>query len=205
MDKKQILAVHSVLHLVYHRNKNQHQRAKWWKWLSLLKRTTLDLGSMDSATAASRRQHLASHLIPRCYLYVISRGLVPITSPGHAVQTRTDMRRAFSTVIADNQFATLGVVLLAALARLAKATGIDREMAVQVQPKIKKAAPVISAKEDRGERISRKESDALSGPPQAPVSKTTVKSTDDKSDAKRTKKSSKRKKNAIDDLFSGLM
>jgi ribonuclease MRP protein subunit RMP1 len=115
------------------------------------------------------------------------------------------MRRAFSTVIADNQFATLGVVLLAALARLAKATGIDREMAVQVQPKIKKAAPVISAKEDRGERISREESDALSGPPKAPVSRTTVKSTDDKSGAKRTKKSSKRKKNAIDDLFSGLM
>lgn len=72
MDNQEILAVHSVLHLIYHRNKNQHQGAKWWKWLSILKRTTWDMGSMDSAKAAtSYRQHLASHLIPRCYLYVV--------------------------------------------------------------------------------------------------------------------------------------
>ncbi|KAJ5204057.1 uncharacterized protein N7498_004936 [Penicillium cinerascens] len=181
MDNQEILAVHSVLHLIYHRNKNQHQGAKWWKWLSMLKRTTWDLGSMDPTKAASSyRQHLASHLIPRCYL-------------------------AFSTVVADTQFATLGIVLLAALARLAKATGVDSKMAAQAQPKIKKITPVVSTADDRGERVSRNECDALSGPAKAPVSKTTAKPTDDKSSAKRTTKSSKRKKNAIDDLFSGLM
>ena len=68
MDPKEILAVHSVLHLVYHRNKNQHQRAKWWKWLAMLKRATLDLASKDSAAAEPCRQHLAV-LIPRCYRY----------------------------------------------------------------------------------------------------------------------------------------
>lgn len=72
MDHQEISAVHSVLHLIYHRNKNQHQRAKWWKWLSTLKRTTLDLESLDSAAVERYQQHLAMHLIPRCYLYVQS-------------------------------------------------------------------------------------------------------------------------------------
>ncbi|KAJ6120232.1 hypothetical protein N7523_004512 [Penicillium sp. IBT 18751x] len=180
MDNTDILAVHSMLHLIYHRNKNQHHRAKWWKWLSALKRTTLDLGSIDPAKAAACRQHLASHLIPRCYM-------------------------AFSTVVADNQFATLGVVLLAALARLIKVTGIEREMAIRVQPTNKKITPVVSATEDRGERISRNGSDALSGLTKAPVPKAVFKSNDSKSSAKHRKKTSKRKKDVIDDLFSGLM
>ena len=107
-------------------------------------------------------------------------------------------------MVADNQFAALGIVLLAALARLTKATGIGRELAIRVQPTIKKVTPVISAREDRGERITRDGSDALSGPTKAPVSKAVAKSTDAKSNAKHTRKSSKRKKNAIDDLFSGL-
>lgn len=107
-------------------------------------------------------------------------------------------------MVADNQFAALGVVLLAALARLTKATGIERELAIRVQPTTKKVTPIVSAKEDLGERISRGGSDALSGPTKVPVSKAVAKSTDDKSNAKHTKKIHKRKKNAIDDLFSGL-
>lgn len=71
MDNKEILAVHSILHLIYHRNKNQHQRAKWWKWLSALKRISSDLRSIDAAKAAACRKHLASQLVPRCYVYVI--------------------------------------------------------------------------------------------------------------------------------------
>lgn len=74
MDANEIRTVHSMLHLIFHRNKNQHQRAKWWKWLSMLKRTTWDIASsIDSAqtnAADSHRRHLAVHLIPRCYLYV---------------------------------------------------------------------------------------------------------------------------------------
>lgn len=70
MDHQEISAIHSVLHLIYHRNKNQHQRAKWWKWLATLKRITLDLGSLDSAAVERYQRHLAMHLIPRCYLYV---------------------------------------------------------------------------------------------------------------------------------------
>lgn len=71
MDTHEIRAVHAVLHLIYHRNKNQHQPAKWWKWLSRLKRTAGDLGSQEASVAiqAAQKQYLAAHLIPRCYLY----------------------------------------------------------------------------------------------------------------------------------------
>lgn len=118
---------------------------------------------------------------------------------------------AFSTVIADNQFSTLGIVLLAALARLSKITGISHQLKMQPvsEPKI---IPV--AKEDLGERIRR-----IDTVPLAPVkisqsdskaSKVSMvskaakeKPTEKPKDvSKPTKK--KKKKNAIDDLFSGL-
>lgn len=72
MDHKEILAVHSLLHMVYHRNKNQHKRSLWWKSLSMLKRIALDLASRSSEPRADAyRLHLAQHLAPKCYLYVI--------------------------------------------------------------------------------------------------------------------------------------
>jgi hypothetical protein len=85
MDNKEILAVHSLLHLIYHRNKNQHQRAKWWKWLSALKRISVDLRSIDAARAAACRKHLASQLVPRCYMYVIARDPVCYVHGPHCI------------------------------------------------------------------------------------------------------------------------
>lgn len=66
MDSQEILAVHSILHLIFHRNKNQHHRTKWWKWLSILKRATLDL---TRSNAVESQKHLATYVIPRCYMY----------------------------------------------------------------------------------------------------------------------------------------
>ncbi|KAJ5173965.1 uncharacterized protein N7500_001896 [Penicillium coprophilum] len=185
MDSKEILAVHSTLHLIFHRNKNQHRRTKWWKWLSILKRATLDLAR------SGVKSHLANHIIPRCYI-------------------------AFSTVVADNQFSTLGIVLLAALARLSKITGISHQLKVQPVASKAKIAPAVP-KEDLGERIRRTDdaplnpvkvlqSDAkiseVSKPSKVSKQKSTKKLTED-STLKTTSKK-KKKKNAIDDLFSGL-
>ncbi|KAJ6186347.1 hypothetical protein N7519_007648 [Penicillium mononematosum] len=172
----EILAVHSMLHLIFHRNKNQHRRTKWWKWLSILKRATLDFAR------SGVKSHLATHVIPRCYI-------------------------AFSTVVADNQFSALGIVLLAVLARLSKITGISHQKMEPVTTKSK----MTVAKEDLGERIRR-----IDNAPLAPVrishsdskvskvskEKTTGKSTED--GVSKTTSKKKKKKNAIDDLFSGL-
>ncbi|KAJ5755297.1 hypothetical protein N7533_004840 [Penicillium manginii] len=170
MDPQEIQSVRSILHLIYHRNKNQHQKAKWWRWLSMLKRTVSVLASLDPKKLAtsSHLQHLHLHLIPKCY-------------------------QAFSTVVADNQFSTLGIVLFAALARLAKATAVV----------------------DRGERICRGGGDVDGDGSDLPIlrKKQQSRSDDggneksvkvDKEKKKVKKSSSKKKKNAIDDLFSGL-
>ncbi|PLB49540.1 hypothetical protein P170DRAFT_510080 [Aspergillus steynii IBT 23096] len=197
MESEPIFAIHSTLHLIFHRNKNQHGKTKWWKWLSILKRVTLNLArslryeaSHSHANEASTiyRQYLATDIMPRCYL-------------------------AFSTVVADVQFSTVGTVLLATLARLAKATGIDKDLknTFRVDKASRSRAPSISLQnaEDLGEILSRKPPSPL---PKEPVTK--------ESDVARsgsiskiantagghTKKSKKRKKkDAIDDLFNGLL
>jgi ribonuclease MRP protein subunit RMP1 len=119
------------------------------------------------------------------------------------------MHRAFSTVVADNQFSTLGIVLMAALARLSKVTGISREMKMQVAPgkTTKKASPVTMT-EDLGERVCREDDALMTRPVHAsrPVDKKSAskeKPEKDRSSSKSVKKT-KKKKNAIDDLFSGL-
>ncbi|KGO63663.1 hypothetical protein PITC_072160 [Penicillium italicum] len=180
---EEILAVHSMLHLIFHRNKNQHRRTKWWKWLSILKRATLDLAR------SGVKSHLAT-VIPRCYI-------------------------AFSTVVADNQFSTLGIVLLAALARLSKITGISQ---LKMQPVKNKSKIISVTKEDLGERIHRIDNalapvkDSQSDSKFSMVSRVSRASKASNIKEKPTEKltdgvsksTKKKKKNAIDDLFSGL-
>lgn len=105
---------------------------------------------------------------------------------------------------ADKQFATLGIVLLAALARLVKATGLDLEVRADSQVTARRAITVSSHNEDRGERLARDEVDK---PREDSLSKTTTRSVGRKSKDTTSKKAkaTKRKKNAIDDLFSGLL
>ncbi|KAJ5491596.1 hypothetical protein N7539_003163 [Penicillium diatomitis] len=198
MDAQEIRAVHDILHLVYHRNKNQHRHAKWWKWLSQLKRTALDLGSREStkvavAVSPSHREYLSTHLIPRCYL-------------------------AFSTVVAENQFMALGIVLMATLSRFAKAAGIKLKEKVEKRPnpkapvkKISSAAP--APVEDRGERVSRADLGAVASSeletevakPKGKAKKSSMTVDEPAAAPAKKLKKTKKKKNAIDDLFSGLL
>lgn len=116
-----------------------------------------------------------------------------------------DGNRAFTTVIAENQFSTLGIVLLATLSRFTKATGIKFEEETRQQPQVKKTLPPPST-EDRGERVSRADVDtvaALEPRPQKSQKKSEASASDEKTALKKSKKT-KKKKNAIDDLFSGL-
>ncbi|KKZ64981.1 hypothetical protein EMCG_09107 [[Emmonsia] crescens] len=113
--------IHTTLHLLYHRNKNQHGGAKWWKWLAMLKRSMGELvravrrwervrddddddeeeeeeegGGGFRAKVLERMRYMHVWVVPRCYV-------------------------ALSTVVADKQFSALGVVLLAVLAQAAQA------------------------------------------------------------------------------------
>lgn len=120
--------------------------------------------------------------------------MLPVCALLDLQETEANRNSAFSTVVAENQFATLGITLLAALARLAKATGADRKLKSRSRLTSKKVVAPTPV-EDRGERIRR---DVLPEPSQPP----TERSLKGKKPAK--PKTTKRKKNAIDDLFSGL-
>lgn len=123
------------------------------------------------------------------------------------MQNLTDNRdRAFSTVIAENQFSTLGIVLLATLSRFAKATGTKFEEETRPRPQVKKKTQSAPPTEDRGERVSRADIGVVPSPEQEPQMsrKKSEKSTEDKASTVKKSKKAKRKKNAIDDLFSGL-
>ncbi|OJD12596.1 hypothetical protein AJ78_06839 [Emergomyces pasteurianus Ep9510] len=118
-------SIHTTLHLIYHRNKNQHRGAKWWKWLVMLKRSMGQLVKVvrrwelerererddgydedgDGGVGAKvleRMQYMHVWVVPRCYA-------------------------AFSTVVADTQFSALGVVLLAVLAQAARSVADAEE------------------------------------------------------------------------------
>ncbi|KAK2811873.1 hypothetical protein FQN50_001911 [Emmonsiellopsis sp. PD_5] len=89
-------AIHTSLHLLYHRNKNQHRNTKWFKWLSMLRRATADLTRDVERFEKNDDDDDVKEMILR-------------------------RMGAFSTVIADTQFSALGVVLLATLAQASQA------------------------------------------------------------------------------------
>ncbi|KAH7321473.1 hypothetical protein BKA65DRAFT_81466 [Rhexocercosporidium sp. MPI-PUGE-AT-0058] len=151
-----------LLHLTHHRNKNQHRLAKWWKSFSILRRqagklveevealerclrfssasTIGALGGKEGSekkkgdgegkrkkvkggngvgegeskyvkaareTVEERVEFLEVWVLPRCFL-------------------------AFSNVVADNQYAALGLMLMATLARVRRVLrGLGREKANQ--------------------------------------------------------------------------
>ncbi|RAL07721.1 uncharacterized protein BO97DRAFT_408730 [Aspergillus homomorphus CBS 101889] len=204
MDAEKLLAIHSILHLLFHRNKNQHGNTKWWKWLATLKRTTLKLAmSIDRLpyVGDQYKHYLAHNIIPKCYL-------------------------VFSTVVADGQFSTLGTVLLATLARLAKVTGIHKVLRKpartgDIAPTLGRSNKCI--KEDTGTIILRSRQSpgplilpdhgdlnglgrmtGLKNTRSLPSSSQGCEDTDKKNQTqKKTKK--KKRKDAIDDLFDSLL
>ncbi|KAJ0414006.1 hypothetical protein BJY00DRAFT_46811 [Aspergillus carlsbadensis] len=208
MEEDEILRVYRILHLVFHRNRNQHGRTKWWKWLSMLKRTVWNLaqsrgnGQGNPHPAEFYRKYLAECIVPNCYV-------------------------AFSGVVADVQFSPLGTVLLATLARISNSLGIDKDFKLRRQTEVASvhhplSRPAISkGKVDVGQTLSRcaagvyicpgseaqhAPSPILVDPGLATSSRPNSAEKPDASEQKNTKtKKKKRKKNAIDDLFDGLL
>jgi ribonuclease MRP protein subunit RMP1 len=70
-DASGLEAVSGVMQLVYYRNKNQHRLAKWWKWLSMLRRCVQKLlaalQAHDRDRAVCRVDYIQQILLPRCY------------------------------------------------------------------------------------------------------------------------------------------
>ncbi|TVY20154.1 Ribonuclease MRP protein subunit rmp1 [Lachnellula arida] len=149
----------TILTLFHHRNKNQHRLAKWYKSLSILHRQirkllcslekydeARDLKEKSRYTTEAREElvarveFLARWVLGRCYL-------------------------AFSTLVADNQYAALGLLLLGVLARLrtvlemlGEELGIELEVDGIEEPGLGGRVEEVVLKEpeaDFGEAVSR--------------------------------------------------
>ncbi|KAF8457167.1 hypothetical protein BGX38DRAFT_1046140, partial [Terfezia claveryi] len=98
----------NLLHLIFHRNKNQHRLSKWWKDLSLLRSNVRKLivelesvGELQAGKpAAPARERVDSRL------RIMRRGVIPRAWV------------AFTGVVATTQFSALGMILLGVLGRI---------------------------------------------------------------------------------------
>ncbi|KAK7539031.1 hypothetical protein IWX49DRAFT_90569 [Phyllosticta citricarpa] len=149
-----------IMHLLHHRNLNQHRQSIWWRSFSTFRREMLHLVSEydavnSSKTAAkktskrvmARVEHWRSSMVPKWYL-------------------------AFTSVIASNQFSAIGLALMAILARVSHCLGItaayeaeaEREMQIALEEFAEKDANALfgfpgatDRAEDFGEVITRRD------------------------------------------------
>ncbi|CCE61226.1 hypothetical protein TPHA_0A01430 [Tetrapisispora phaffii CBS 4417] len=91
-----------LIHLLYHRNKNQHRIAIWWKWFSILKR------SCSKVVEILQRRSLTGRNVTKLY-NLIHKFLK---------QQINKLIYVFNSIIALGQFITLGVVLVGLLSRI---------------------------------------------------------------------------------------
>ncbi|MCJ1248324.1 hypothetical protein MMC30_005541 [Trapelia coarctata] len=204
-----------MLHLLYHRNKNQHRLTKWWKWLSMLRRCVakllLDLQSHDQHLAKPRVKHLQETLLPGCHLN-------------------------FSQVVADGQFAGLGVVLLGLVARInvlvllpgtqeeivdhgslgsvEAVWGVEDVMVIEDlgRPVLRPPEP-LEGRQAGGREMQKEKEDVQAGPEERGDLGSEMSITSPKPHRRATsasqqiatkKKKGAKKRNAIDDLFRGI-
>ncbi|KAK8170042.1 hypothetical protein IWX90DRAFT_197163 [Phyllosticta citrichinensis] len=149
-----------IMHLLHHRNLNQHRQSIWWRSFSTFRREMLHLVAEHEAISSSktaakktskrvvaRVDHWKNNMVPKWYL-------------------------AFTNVVASNQFSAIGLALMAILARVSHCLGItaayeaeaEREMQTVLEEFAKKDAHTLfgpqnatDKAEDFGEVISRRD------------------------------------------------
>lgn len=127
----------ALLHLLHHRNKNQHRRSPWYRHLSLF------------------RRHLSALLTDYTTLTTtpatnVDRARLKTLTP--ALQTRIAQRlafwqnvlvarwmRAFSQVVADGRFSVLGLVMLGVLGGVCRVVGVVDGLEVEGQREVERA------------------------------------------------------------------
>lgn len=199
-----------LLHLVYHRNKNQHRVAQWWKRLNMLKRNCGQVVELLQNKNLRNNCELVK-------LYHLVNGF-----------TKRQISKSyydFNGVIALGQFVTLGVVLVGLLSRiyviykeildlyatkfesvgcLARSRGQNHQQSSEAKQQQEKLLESI-AQEELGEEMTQ----AIVRSPEIaiPSSKAMVEPSEaefheEKKKEKRTKKKkTKKTKSAIDGIF----
>lgn len=119
-------------------------------------------------------------------------------------------RRSFSQLVADSQYASLGIVLLAALASIQQAMGVGEVLGTVYSSKVQKPSHVtgLRVNEDRGQHIKRAVLIGAKAKPSIENTAGSVRqshtSTNIYHGAKPTLQARRKISNVIDDLFDGF-
>lgn len=140
---EKLVPVQQLLHLTVQRNKNQHRITKWWGNLQVLRRNVKRLVETLSSKEAEYRRGKEALLKLSCW---IETEIIP----------RTYL--SFSAVVADNQYASLGLMLIGCLARVNSCVSFPRSRlpSQELEVKVESSRMVIPS-EDMGEAITREE------------------------------------------------
>jgi len=160
----------NLLHLLHHRNKNQHRRSPWYRHFSLFRRNLTALLSdytliLSTPTTNLERARLKSQT-PALQLRISQR-----------LDFWQDVlvgkwQRAFSQVVADGRFSVIGLVMLACLGGVCRVVGVVEGLEVLGQEEVERVleefgreawgsggdggfGEVVARGEDGGERVAR--------------------------------------------------
>lgn len=210
---QQLQNLHHIVHLVYHRNKNQHRRSLWWRHLNSFRRNLRTLssaatGAADNPAAPARPAIIdggptAPLQLPPPRPLSLPPSLQPLLRRWAADRVPR-WHAAFSRVLAERRFVAVGLVLLAALAQAVELLGVRALMEEAVRRERRMAAderdaPTVADQGDEdldlGVVVDRGAIEAGDAVEEESGEKRT----------ERRKRSTKRRKgNVIDDLFDEL-
>lgn len=144
---KKLETEHGILHLLYHRNHNQHHVAVWWRHLNMVKRAVrkilrrqFDIENAKKIKAREKLQaesaqiarHLLDHILPTAYY-------------------------EFNSIIALGQFINLGLALVGSISAihsvLLDMEGLSKGRRSQTRAV---SAPLVEDHNDLGEEIEQK-------------------------------------------------
>ena len=224
VDSERLEQSLDLLHVIYHRNLNQHRRSVWWRHFSVFRRQFIGI----------IREIRSMNEVPTTHLERSRKKIIDEETRSKILQRRNLWRdtlvpkwqNSFSQIVADGRFAALGLVLIAVLAQACQIVGITQDYDDLRQMEIEKVleefgkeewndAPRHSVEqngsgEDMGEVITRGKLETNFLPDETLPPAITEPSKDKKGQllahAKGSKPARKKRKtaNAIDDLFGGL-
>jgi ribonuclease MRP protein subunit RMP1 len=135
-DLAQLDHFSSLLHLLHHRNQNQHRRSIWYRHLSLFRRhlTALlaDYTTLSSTPTTNLERTRLKALTPSLHTRIIKR----LAFWQDVLVAR--WMRAFSQVVADGRFSVLGLVMLGVLGGVCRVVGVVDGLEAEGQAEIER-------------------------------------------------------------------
>jgi ribonuclease MRP protein subunit RMP1 len=135
-DLAQLAHFSTLLHLLHHRNQNQHRRSTWYRHFSLFRRhlTALlaDYTTLSTPPTTNVERTRLKALTPNLHTRISAR----LTFWQDVLVAR--WMRAFSQVVADGRFSVLGLVMLGVLGGVCRVVGVVDGLEAEGQAEIER-------------------------------------------------------------------